>query len=62
MKKAALVLVYVLSVVLAAEISARLAMKNQLAAFEAKLSQMQGQLALRHLQRYSELESNLVKG
>jgi hypothetical protein len=62
MKKAVVALVFVLSMVLVAEVSARLAMKGQLAAFEARLSQMQGELALRHLQRYSELESNLMKG
>lgn len=62
MKKAALALALVLSMLLVAEVSARLAMKGQLAAFEAQLAQMQGELALRHLQRYSELESNLVKG
>ena len=62
MKKAALVIFYLLSVVVAAEVSARLAMKNTLGALESELSRMQGELSLRHLQRYSELESNLAKG
>ena len=62
MKKAALVIFYLLSVVVAAEVSARLAMKNTLGALGSELSRMQGELSLRHLQRYSELERKLENG
>jgi|SRR5437588_1620852 len=62
MKKLALVVFYLISVIAAAEISARSAMKNQLAGFEAELAKTQGMLAFNHLQRYRELEGNLAKG
>jgi len=62
MKKTALVAFYLLSMVVVGEISARFAMKNTLAGLGEELTRMQGELSLRHLQRYSELESNLAKG
>jgi len=62
MKKAALVIFYLLSVVVAAELSARAAMKNQMGAFSVELAQTQGMLAFNHLQRYRELENDLSKG
>lgn len=62
MKKAALVLFYLLSVAAAAELSARAAMKNQMNGFAAELAQTQGMLAFNHLNRYRELEANLSKG
>jgi hypothetical protein len=62
MKRAALAVFYVLSVVVAAELSARLAMKNQMEVFSIELTKTQGMLALNHLQRYRELEADLTKG
>lgn len=62
MKKAALVIFYLLSVVAAAELSARAAMRDQMSGFAAELSQTQGMLAFNHLERYRELEANLSKG
>lgn len=61
MKKIALVGFYVFSVVLTAAVSARIATKNHLAAFETELSQVQGVQAYNQLQRYKELEDNLAK-
>lgn len=62
MKKAALAALYVLSVIVAAELSARAAMKNQMQGFSAELAQTQGMLAFNHLQRYRDLEADLSKG
>jgi hypothetical protein len=61
-KKFALAVLYVISVVAAFGIGANLALKNNAAAFEGQLEKMQGELALRHLLRYSELERNLEQG
>src|SRR5664279_426486 len=61
MKKTALVVFYVLSVLLATGISAHFTKKNQMAAFGRALETMQSELSLRHLLRYSELESDLEK-
>jgi hypothetical protein len=62
MKKAALVIFYLLSIAAASELSARAAMKNQMRGFAVELAQIQGMLAFNHLERYRELESNLSKG
>ncbi len=62
MKKFALVGLYVISVVVAFGMGANLALRNNSAAFEGQLEKMQGELALRHLLRYSELERNLDRG
>ena len=62
MKKAAFAIFYVLSVIAAAELSARAAMKNQMSGFSAELAQTQGMLAFNHLQRYQELEADLSNG
>jgi hypothetical protein len=62
MKRAALAVFYILSVVVAAELSARAAMKNQMEGFSVELAQTQGMLAFNHLQRYRELEADLTKG
>ncbi len=62
MKKAALIIFYLLSIAAAAELSARAAMKNQMSGFAAELAQIQGMLAFNHLERYRELEANLSKG
>lgn len=62
MKKAALVIFYLLSIAAAAELSARAAMKNQMSSFAVELAQTQGMLAFNHLERYRELEGNLSKG
>lgn len=62
MKKAAVVIFYLLSIAIAAELAARSAMKSQLAGFEVELSKTQGMLSLRHLQRYRELELDMQKG
>jgi hypothetical protein len=61
-KKFALIGFYVISVVAAFGIGANLALRNNSSAFESQLEKMQGELALRHLLRYSELERNLEKG
>lgn len=62
MKKAALAVFYALSILVAMEFAAHSAMKNQMAGFEMQLQKTQGELALRHLLRYIELEQNLEKG
>ncbi len=62
MKKFALVGLYVISVVVAFGMGSNLALRNNSAAFEGQLEKMQGELALRHLLRYSELERNLDRG
>ena len=62
MKKFALVGLYVISVVVAFGMGANLALRNNSAAFKGQLEKMQGELALRHLLRYSELERNLDRG
>ena len=62
MKRAALAVFYILSIVAAAELSARAAMKNQMESFSVELAQTQGMLAFNHLQRYRELEADLTKG
>ena len=66
MKKVALVVglvvFYLASILVASNLSAKAAMKNQWSAFESHLDKMQSELALRHLLRYKELESNLEQG
>ena len=66
MKKATLVvflvIFYLVSILVAANLSAKAAIKNQWVAFGAHLDRVQSELALRHLLRYSELEGNLEKG
>lgn len=62
MKKFALAVFYVVSVVASFGIGSNLALKGNWAAFEAHLERMQSELALRHLLRYSELQDNLERG
>lgn len=62
MRKAAFVIFYFLSVVIAAGVSARLTSDNHLQTFADELAQNQGMLAFNHLKRYRELEENLSKG
>lgn len=62
MKKFALIIGWLVSLVLVAGLAANLTMKNQWAAFEVELNQNQAMLAFNHMGRYRELESDLAKG
>lgn len=62
MKKLSLVVFYLISLALTAAFSARIATKNQMVGFDAQLFQVQGVHAYNQLQRFRELENDLVKG
>jgi uncharacterized membrane-anchored protein YhcB (DUF1043 family) len=59
---AGLVMFYLVSILVASNLSAKSALKSQWGTFETHLDKMQSELALRHLLRYRELQSNLEQG
>lgn len=62
MKKLALVAFYLVSLLLTARLASHASVEYQLAAHGQQLERMQGELALRHLQRYQALQHDLEKG
>ena len=62
MKKFALIISWLASLVLVAVLAANIAMKNQWTAFGVELDKNQAMLAFNHMDRYRELESDLAKG
>ena len=62
MKKVALTLSFATSVALAAAIGAHFAVKHSDAEFDVELAATQAMLNFNHLERFAELESDLVKG
>ncbi|WP_260293670.1 hypothetical protein [Sedimenticola hydrogenitrophicus] len=61
-KKVLIVIVWLLSLVIVAEISARSAMKNQLSEFSIELRRVQAMNSVNHLERYREFHDYLTHG
>lgn len=62
MKKLAIVVLYLISLGIAAEIAARVAARNQLAGFRVALAETQASLNFNNMRRYGELEKDLTRG
>jgi hypothetical protein len=62
MKKLALVVFWLVSLVLVAGVASRSAMKDQLAGFNVGLQETQAMLWFNHLIQFREIESDLSKG
>ena len=62
MKKLALIVGWLISLVAVSYLTASSLYTNQFAAFGVKLDEVQAEFALNHMERYSALESDLSKG
>ncbi len=62
MKKLALIVVWLVSLVLVAGVASSSAMKNQLSGFNAELQETQAMLWFNHLLQFREIEADLSKG
>lgn len=62
MKKLAIAIGWLASLVLVAALASNSAMNNQMAGFGVELDKTQAMLAFNHMGRYRELESDLARG
>jgi hypothetical protein len=62
MKKWALAIAWVVSLIVVAGLSASSALKNKLSEFRVELDATQAMLAFNHMGTYQELESDLARG